>query len=234
VPAATMTPTPDPASTIAIELQLDDDLIDSGQNLRVTVIGRSPAGLEWIEWAADDSDDPILDADHRHDGCDNNPQCAFVWDVKPTKSGLHDIRARGRDKDGNRSEWTVVQLRVREGPTPTWTPVPTVGPGTPTPTPITQPNLRLRLSDATIDLGDEIEIELIATHDKGLDWVQWEGKDFDDPELDDHRYDCDNRKDCSRTWTVKPTKQGTVDIEAEAKDQNGVFSTKVRQELKIR
>lgn len=231
---ATATSTPNPASTIAVDLQLDDDLIDPGQNLRVTVIGRSPAGLEWLEWAADDSDDPLLDADHRHDGCDNNTQCAFVWDVKPTKAGLHDIRARGRDRNGVRSEWTVVQLRIREGPTPTWTPVPTVGPGTPTPTPITQPSVKLRIDDDTIDLGDEIEIEIIANHDKGIDWIQWEGKDFDDPALDDHRYDCDNRKDCSRTWKVKPTKKGTVDIEAEAKDQNGVFSVKIRQELKIR
>jgi hypothetical protein len=233
-PAATATATPNPSSTIAVDLQLDDDLIDSGQKLRVTVIARSPAGIDWIEWSGDDTDDSELDADHRFDGCDQNTQCASVWDVTPTKGGLHDIRARARDKDGVRSEWTVVQLRVREGPTATPTAVPTVGPGTPTPTPITQPSVKLRLSDATIDLGDEIEIEIIANHDKGLDWIQWEGKDFDDPELDEHRYDCDNRKDCSRTWKVKPTKKGTVDIEAVAKDQNGVRSSVVRQELKIR
>ena len=112
------------------------------------MIGRSPAGLEWIEWAGDDTDDPVLDADHRYEGCDQNTQCAYVWEVKPTKSGLHDIRARGRDKNGVRSEWTVVHLRIREGPTPTNTPVPTVGPGTPTPTPITQPVVKLNLDDS--------------------------------------------------------------------------------------
>ena len=233
-PAATATSTPNPASTITIELQLDDDLIDPGQKLRVTVIGRSPAGLEWIEWQGDGTGDPVLDENHRFDGCDQRTECASVWEVSPTKGGEHDIRARGRDKDSVRSDWTVVQLRIREGPTPTWTPVPTVGPGTPTPTPISQPSVKLRIDDDTIDLGDEIEIEIIANHDKGIDWIQWEGKDFDDPALDDHRYDCDNRKDCSRTWKVKPTKKGTVDIEAEAKDQNGVFSVKIRQELKIR
>jgi hypothetical protein len=231
---ATVTATPNPSSTIAVDLQLDDDLIDSGQKLRVTVIARSPAGIDWIEWSGDDTDDSVLDADHRFDDCDQNTQCASVWDVTPTKGGLHDIRARARDRDGVRSEWTVVQLRVREGPTATPTAVPTVGPGTPTPTPITQPSVKLRLSDATIDLGDEIEIEIIANHDKGLDWIQWEGKDFDDAELNEHRYDCDNRKDCSRTWKVKPTKKGTVDIEADAKDQNGQRAPTVRQELKIK
>ena len=231
---ATSTPTPDPASTIAIELQLDDDLIDPGQNLRVTVIGRSPAGLDWIEWTGDDTDDPLLDADHRFEDCDENTQCAFIWDVKPTKSGSHDIRARGRDKNGVRSEWTVAQLRIREGPTPTFTPVPTVGPGTPTPTPITQPSVKIQLDDTTIDLGEEVEITVIASHDKGLDWIQWQGRDFDDPELDEHRYDCDNRTDCARTWRVKPSKKGTVDIEADAKDQNGKRAPTVRQELKIR
>jgi hypothetical protein len=232
--AATATSTPSAGSQITIELQLDDDLIDPGQNLRVTVIGRSPAGLDWIEWQGDDTGDAVLDDNHRFDGCDSNTQCASVWDVKPTRGGSHDIRARGRDKNGARSDWTVAKLRIREGPTATFTPVPTVGPGTPTPTPITQPTLKLRLSDSTIDLGDEIEIELIASHDKGIDWIQWNGEDFDDPELAEHRYDCDNRKDCSRTWKVKPTKKGTVDIEAEAKDQNGVRAPVQRQELKIR
>jgi len=232
--AATATSTPDPASTISIELQLDDDLIDPGQNLRVTVIGRSQAGLDWIEWAGDDTDDPILDADHRHDGCDSNTQCAFVWDVKPTKPGSFDIRARGRDKNGVRSEWTVVQLRIREGPAPTSTPVPTVGPGTPTPTAITQPSVKIQLDDSSIDLGEEVEITVIASHDKGLDWIEWRGRDFDDPELDEHRFDCDNKKDCARTWKVKPTKKGTVDIEADAKDQNGVRAATARVELKIK
>jgi hypothetical protein len=233
-PAATATPTPDPASTIAIELQLDDELVDPGQKLRVTVIGRSPAGLDWIEWSADDSDDPVLDADHRHDGCDQDTQCAFVWEVNPTKGGLHDIRARGRDTNGVRSEWTVAQLRVRDGPTPTFTPVPTVGPGTPTPTPVTQPSVKIQLDDTSIDLGEEVEITVIASHDKGLDWIQWHGADWDDPALDEHRYDCDNRKDCARTWTIRPTQKGAVDIEADAKDQNGVRAPSQRQELKIK
>ena len=236
VPAATAThtPTPDPAASISIDLQLDDDLIDSGQKIRVTVIGRSPAGLEWIEWSGDDTNDPTLDAEHRYDNCDQNTQCAFVWEVTPTRGGTHDLRARGRDKNGVRSEWKVVQLRVRAGPTPTFTPVPTVGAGTPTPTPITQPVVKVQLDDDTIDLGDEVEITIISNHDKGLDWIQWVGRDSDDPALDEHRYDCDNRRDCARTWKIKPTKKGNVDIEADAKDQNGVRAHPVRVELRVR
>ena len=44
--------------------------------------------------------------------------------------------------------------------------------------------------------------------------------------LDQQRYDCDNKKDCARTWKVKPTKKGSVDIIADAKDQNGIRAAK--------
>jgi hypothetical protein len=239
-PAGTPTATPTTASTTSVELQLDDDLIDPGQKLRVTVIARSSAGLEWIEWAGDDTDDPVLDETHRFDGCDQRTECASVWEVTPTKGGRFDLRARARDKNGVRSEWVVTQLRVRDGPTPTptsTTPTPTPGPGTPTVTPTpppTTPVVKLRLSDTTIDLGEEVEIEIIANHDKGLDWIRWEGDGSEDPELDEKRYDCDNRKDCTRTWKVKPTKKGSIDIIADAKDQNGIRAVTARQELRIR
>jgi hypothetical protein len=240
LPAGTATVTPTTAATTSVELQFDDDLIDPGQKLRVTVIARSSVGLDWIEWAGDDTDDAVLDETHRYEDCDERTECAFVWDVTPIKSGRFDIRARARDKDGNRSEWVTKELRVRDGPTPTptpSTPTPTPGPGTPTVTPTTQatqPKVTIQISDNSIDLGEEVEITIIATHDKGLDWIQWEGDDSDDPELDSHRFDCDNKKDCARTWTVKPSKKASVDITAEAKDQTGVRSTVVRQELRVR
>ena len=53
-----------------------DDLIDPGQKVRVTVIARSAAGLEWIEWQGDDTGDPVLDDNHRYDGCDGRTECA--------------------------------------------------------------------------------------------------------------------------------------------------------------
>lgn len=239
-PAGTATATPTAAAATTVEIQLDDDLIDPGQKVRVTVIARNSAGIEWIEWQGNETDDPILDDNHRYDGCDQQTQCASVWEVIPTKGGEHELRARARDKNGVRSEWVVTELRVREGPTPTptpSTPTSTPGPGTPSVTP-TQvavlPTVKLQISDSSIDLGETIEITVIASSDKGLDWIEWEGDNSDDPELDSRRFDCDNKKDCARTWTVKPSKKGSLDIKADAKDNVGGRAVSVRQEIRIR
>jgi hypothetical protein len=238
--AGTATATPTSASATTVEIQLDDDLIDPGQKVRVTVIARNTAGIEWIEWQGNETDDPVLDENHRYDGCDQQTQCASVWEVAPNRGGDHELRARARDKNGVRSEWVVTKLKVREGPTLTptpSTPTPTPGPGTPTVTPTTvpvPPTVKIQLSDTSIDLGKTFEITIIANSDKGLDWIEWVGNDSDDPELDSHRFDCDNKKDCARTWTVKPTKKGSVDIKADAKDNTGGRAVSVRQELRVR
>jgi hypothetical protein len=238
-PAGTATATPTAASTTTVEFQLDDDLIDPGQKVRITVIARNSKGLEWIEWQGDDTGDAVLDDNYRYDGCDERTECASVWEVTPIKDGRHTLRARARDTDGNRSEWVTTELRVRDGPTPTptpSTPTPTPGPGTPTvtPTQIAAPTVRLQLSDDTIDLGESVEITVIGNSDAGLDWIQWDGEDTDDPELDTQRYDCDSRKDCARTWTVKPTERGSLDIRADARDRNGTRAPSERKELRIR
>ena len=232
-PAGTATATPTAAAATTVEIQLDDNLIDPGQKVRVTVIARNSSGVEWIEWAGNDTDDPILDDNHRYDGCDKQTQCASVWEVTPAKSGRHELRARARDTNGERSEWVVTELRVRDGPTPT----PTPGAGTPSVTPTqvaAAPSVKIQLSDDSIDLGESVEITIIASSDQGLDWIQWEGEDSDDGELDSHRFDCDNKKDCARTWTVKPTKKASLDIKADARSSTGVRATSVRQELRIR
>jgi hypothetical protein len=236
----TATPTPTPASASEVVIQVDDDLIDPGQKLHVTVIARNSAGLDWIEWQGDDTGDVILDDNYRFDDCDGRTECASGWDVNPVTPGKYSLRARARDKNGVRSDWVSTPLRVRDGPTPTPTPVtptPTVGPGTPTvtPTPVAVlPTVKLQVSDDSINLGSTVDITIIASSDKGLDWIQWEGDDTDDPELDSHRFNCDNRKDCARTWTVKPTQKGSLDILGDVKDQNGVRGTTVRQELRVR
>ncbi|MFN8635661.1 MAG: hypothetical protein U0893_17575 [Chloroflexota bacterium] len=238
-PAGTATATPAPAASTTVILQTDDDLIDPGQKLHVTVIARNTVGLDWIEWQGDDTGDPVLDERHRFQ-CDQNTECANAWDVIPTKPGRYTLRARARDKNNQTSDWVTRDLRIREGPTPTptpSTPTPTPGPGTPTATPVpaaSVPSVVLQLSDSSISLGESVEITVIAHHDKGLDWIQWYGDLSDDPALDKMRFDCDNKKDCTRTWTVKPTKKGSVDIVAEAKDQNGVRSAASRQELKVK
>jgi hypothetical protein len=239
-PAGTATATPTQVSTTSLELQLDDDLIDPGQKIRVTVIARSSVGLNWIEWQGNDTGDAVLDDNYRYDACDDRTECASVWEVTPVKSGRHTLRARARDKDGNRSDWVTRELRVRDGPTPTptpGTPTPTLAPGaptyTPTPTPAA-PTVKLQISDTSIDLGETVEITVIGSSEVGLDWIQWQGEGTDDPELDSHRFDCDNRKDCARTWTVKPSKTGSLDIKADARDTNRNRATSVRQEIRIR
>jgi hypothetical protein len=146
-PTATMTPTPvleDPGPSVS--MQLDDDRIVAGQGISITLIADDESGIEWIEWegiVADSDDngndnqdtgDEELDAQHRFD-CDGRTQCANVWQVNPQTPGRYVLRARGRDSNGNRSEWVEVDLRVQPGAaTATPTPAPMADPaGSPTP-----------------------------------------------------------------------------------------------------
>jgi hypothetical protein len=140
----TATPTPtvseDPPPTVSI--QVDDDRIQVGQTVSVTLIADDNNGIDWIQWEGtvqedDDNDnqatgDADLDAEHRHD-CDGEKQCAFVWQITPQTPGRFVLRARGRDNDGNRSEWVTTDLRVT-GTAATATPNATA-----TPTPQAQP-----------------------------------------------------------------------------------------------
>ena len=77
----------DPPPTVNIPV--DDDRVEAGQRIEITVIATDNSGVQWIEWEGtilDDGDndnkatgDPAIDGNHRHD-CDNdNKQCAFVW-----------------------------------------------------------------------------------------------------------------------------------------------------------
>jgi hypothetical protein len=119
---ATQTPTvtDDPPPTVSI--QVDDDSIQTGETVSVTVIAHDNHGIDYIQWEGtiqedDENDnkatgDADLDAEHRHD-CDNQTDCAFVWQVTPKVAGRFVLRARGRDDAGNRSEWTSIDFRVR-------------------------------------------------------------------------------------------------------------------------
>jgi hypothetical protein len=141
-PEATATPVPeDPPPTVSI--QVDDERIQVGQTVNVTVIAQDNKAIEWIQWEGTipgdgDNDnkatgDGDLDAEHRHD-CDGQSQCAFVWQIAPKTSGEYVLRARGRDTAGNRSEWVSIEFRVRAGPA-TATPNPGVAPASSSPTP---------------------------------------------------------------------------------------------------
>ncbi|MCC6174279.1 MAG: hypothetical protein IT305_03150 [Chloroflexi bacterium] len=161
-PGATATPTPTgptatPTSTAPnVVIQVDDDRIDPGQKISITVIASDDVGLDWIEWEGVDANndnnnnngngndnntngngndntaaDPAL-ARQRFD-CDDQKQCANVWTVTPTISGDYHLRGRARNVKGVRSDWVSTSLRVRAGqpPNPTNTPIPT---DTPLPT----------------------------------------------------------------------------------------------------
>jgi hypothetical protein len=134
--AATATATATAVGGPTVTLQVDDDRIDPGQTINVTVIGRYATPIDWIEFegvAGDNNNDneatvdPAL-ARQRFD-CDDRTECAQVWQITPTISGDVTIRARARGTDGVRSDWFTLTLRVRGNSTATATP------GTPTPTP---------------------------------------------------------------------------------------------------
>jgi len=111
-----------------VTIQLADDRVDPGDPITVTVIANDARGLDWIEWRGDDTNDRVLDENHRFN-CDGQTQCANVWTVNVTEPGHHTLRARAQTTDDQRSEWQEMELVVREGPTPTATPATTSGPG---------------------------------------------------------------------------------------------------------
>jgi hypothetical protein len=134
-------PTNTPAPTVpgdalpTVSIQLDDDRIDPGDSLTVTVIGRDDKGVDWIEWreveddANNDNDDPDFDSvlreRHRFD-CDNQLECAQVWTVSPTVTGDHVLEARARDSAEQMAVVARVTVRVRQGDataTPTASPM---------------------------------------------------------------------------------------------------------------
>jgi hypothetical protein len=124
-PVATPTPTPTPTPTDpppTVSIQVDDERIRVGQTVRITVIAQDNKGVDWIQWEGtveedDDNDnqatgDPELDAEHRYN-CDGQTQCANVWQITPRTAGRFVLRARGRDTEGNRSEWVKLDFRVQ-------------------------------------------------------------------------------------------------------------------------
>ena len=148
-PAATSTPTATatPAGPEAL-IQVDDDLIDPGQSIVVTVIGRGASKLALLQWrtgVGDESPDrdwsPATDPQLAAQDftCDQAlTDCATIWTVAPTTPGRYTLWARAADVNGTYSTWTGTRLRIREGNTPTSTPTVTATPtatGTLTATP---------------------------------------------------------------------------------------------------
>ena len=107
------------------------------------------------------------------------------------------------------------------------------------------PTVTIQLDDPTINPGQRINVTVIASDDKGLQRIDWEGtiidgddndnRRTDDPELDArHRFDCDGQKQCANVWQITPTKSGRFTLRARATDdaeQRGPWST---VELRVR
>jgi hypothetical protein len=121
--ATTTTATTTPgALRPTVTIQLDDDAIDPGESVNVTVIAMYPTGIDWIEWDGvktgnendneSSSSDPELSR-KEHD-CNGTANCANVWSVKPTVPGDYILRARARGEDGVTSELVTTILRVRD------------------------------------------------------------------------------------------------------------------------
>ncbi|MCC7370042.1 MAG: hypothetical protein IT306_16575 [Chloroflexi bacterium] len=139
--AGTVTPTATAAAAgPTVTIQVDDDLIDPGQSISITVIARYATAIDWLEFDGiesennnendnDASDDPAL-ARQRFD-CDDRTECANVWSVSPTRPGRYTLRARAEGTDDVRSEWVTIPFRVRDiGATSTPTTGPSVTPTT--------------------------------------------------------------------------------------------------------
>jgi hypothetical protein len=125
-PAATATITPTPvadAPTIST-FRVDDEQIDPGDSVQVTIIARDDDGVDWIQFEGRFSDndngnanDNVNDSafDRQEFDCDNQTECAKVFDISPNTSGEFTLRARARDTEGNESEWSEIELDVRSG-----------------------------------------------------------------------------------------------------------------------
>ena len=120
---ATLTPTPG-ATGPTVTIQVDDDTIDPGQSVSVTVIARYTGPIDWIEFEGersdddDDNDNTVSAGDdpelaRRRFDCDDRTECANVWTIRPTVAGDYDLRARAEGVDDVRSEWVSISFRVR-------------------------------------------------------------------------------------------------------------------------
>jgi hypothetical protein len=134
------------------------------------------------------------------------------------------------------------------GPAPQPVPLPTQTPTGPTATPVPGDALpritTFRVDDTRIDGGDEVNVEIIAEDDNGIDWIQFEGRRRDndnendnaaaDPELDRKENDCDERPQCSWNFSIRPTVGGEYDLRARARDTAGQRSEWTEIELDVR
>jgi hypothetical protein len=138
-PTATPDPptaTPTPAGP-SVTIQIDDELIDPGQPVLVTVIARHTGPISHLEWrtvlgdeSPDDEHSPATDPQlaAQDFNCEQQTDCATVWTVMPTAAGRYTLWARAVETTGQVSPWVSRRLRIREAHTPTPTPTVTATP----------------------------------------------------------------------------------------------------------
>ena len=107
------------------------------------------------------------------------------------------------------------------------------------------PTATIQIDDPTINPGQRITVTVIASDDRGLQRIEWEGtiisgddndnRRTDDPELDArHRFDCDGQRQCANVWQVTPTKSGRFTLRARAVDDADQRGSWAMVELRVR
>jgi hypothetical protein len=226
-PSPTSTPGPDARAPEITTFRVDDDTVDVNDRVEVTIIARArdDRGIDVIQFEGrrdedDDndngSDDIGPELERREFDCDEQRECAWIFDFRPSRAGDFILRARARDTEDTRSEWSEIQLEVRQSGDE-------------------QPEIsEASINDDDIRLGDSARVRVTARDDIGLDRLELEGVNTGDPALDtEQRHDCDDRRDCSHEFTVTPTRAGQYTLQVRARDTAGQDEdTTVRLEVR--
>jgi hypothetical protein len=96
------------------------------------------------------------------------------------------------------------------------------------------PRVSIQLSENKIESGDPVTITVTAQDEGGLDWIAWEA-DSGERALDrENRHDCDQKKTCVQSWTVRVNRVGNHTIEARARGSSGLKSDEDEAYIKVR
>jgi hypothetical protein len=126
-------------------------------------------------------------------------------------------------------------------------PVSLAAEATPTPTPASEdpaPTVSIQVDDTRIQVGQTINVTLIASDNSGIEWIQWEGTVIDDDDNDnkatgdeeldaEHRHDCDGQTQCAFVWQVTPKTPGRFTLRARGRDDAGTRSEWTSVELRV-
>jgi hypothetical protein len=95
-----------------VELIMPAEEFDSGETVRIELVGKDDEGITKMWWWATDTDDGALEADHE-EICDGDKSCSRTWRVVPKDTGRIKIHARAVDGRDAESEEIVKIIRIR-------------------------------------------------------------------------------------------------------------------------